>query len=53
MQANEPDPYLEHDRWTRQQLEDEQARALQACREYAYAHSPFYQRFHRGLTDRP
>jgi putative adenylate-forming enzyme len=26
---------------------------LRACREYAYAHSPFYQRFHRGLTDRP
>src|SRR6185503_18161475 len=22
-------------------------------REYAYAHSPFYQKFHRGLTDRP
>jgi len=53
LQANEPDPYLEHDRWTRQQLEDYQARALQTCREYAYAHSPFYQRFHRGLTDRP
>jgi phenylacetate-CoA ligase len=53
LQANDPDPYLEHDRWTRQQLEDYQSRALQACREYAYAHSPFYQRFHRGLTDRP
>jgi putative adenylate-forming enzyme len=44
---------LQHDHWTRQQLEDYQARALQACREYAYAHSPFYQRFHRGRTDRP
>jgi phenylacetate-CoA ligase len=53
LQANDPDPYLQHDRWTRQQLEDYQARALQACREYAYAHSPFYQRCHRGLTDRP
>ena len=53
LQANDPDPYLQHDRWTRQQLEDYQARALQACREYAYAHSPFYQRFHQGLTDRP
>src|SRR5438093_8692860 len=52
-QANDPRSYLEHDRWTCQQLEDYQARALQACREYAYARSPFYQRFHRGLTDRP
>jgi phenylacetate-CoA ligase len=53
LQAKDPDTYLQHDHWTRQQLEDYQARALQACREYAYAHSPFYQRFHRGLTDRP
>jgi putative adenylate-forming enzyme len=52
-QANDPQSYLEHDRWTRKQVEDYQARALQACREYAYAHSPCYQRFHRGLTDRP
>jgi len=53
LQANVPDPYLQRDRWTRQQLEDYQSRALQACREYAYARSPFYQRFHRGLTDLP
>jgi putative adenylate-forming enzyme len=53
LQASDPDSYLQHDRWTRQQLEEYQARALQACREYAYTHSPFYQRFHRGLTDRP
>jgi len=53
LQAGDTDPYLEHDRWTRQQLEDYQARALQACREYAYAHSPFYRRFHQGLTDYP
>lgn len=53
LQSARPDPFLEHDRWTRQQVEEYQARALQACREYAYAHSPFYQRFHRGLTDRP
>src|SRR5205823_14609830 len=44
---------LQREGWTRQQLEDYQARALRACREYAYAHSPFYQRFHRGLMDRP
>jgi len=53
LQANDPDPFLQHDRWTRKPLEEYQARALHACREYAYAHSPFYQRFHRGLMDRP
>jgi phenylacetate-CoA ligase len=45
--------YLQHDRWTRDQLVEYQAQALRACREYAYAHSPFYQRFHGGLMDRP
>src|SRR5215472_8641157 len=53
LHASDPDPYLDHDRSTRRQLEDYQARALQACREYAYAHSPSYQHFHWGLTDRP
>ena len=53
LQANDPDPYLQHDRWTRKPLEEYQARALQVCREYAYARSPFYQRFHQGLMDRP
>jgi putative adenylate-forming enzyme len=53
LQASDPDSYLQHDRWSRRQLEDYQARALQACREYAYTHSPFYKQFHRGLTDRP
>lgn len=43
----------QHERWTRQQLEEYQARALHACRSFAYAHSPFYQKFHRGLMDRP
>ena len=41
------------DHWTRQQLEMHQAVALLSLREYAYAHSPFYQRFHQGLTDAP
>jgi phenylacetate-CoA ligase len=45
--------YLQHEGWTRQQVLDYQAQALRASREYAYAHSPFYQRFHRGLMDRP
>ena len=42
-----------HERWTRPQLETYQAESLRRLREYAYAHSPFYQRFHKGLTGRP
>jgi len=42
-----------HERWTRAQLEDYQAVALLELRKYAYARSPFYQRFHKGLIDRP
>ena len=30
-----------------------QARALTALRTFAYAHSPFYQKFHAGLMDHP
>jgi phenylacetate-CoA ligase len=43
----------QRDRWTRQQLAEHQGRALYRLREYAYARSPFYGRFHRGLADRP
>lgn len=42
-----------HERWTRRQLEAYQAEELRRLREYAYANSRFYQRFHKGLTDRP
>lgn len=42
-----------HERWTRPQLEAHQAESLRHLREYAYARSPFYQRFHKGLFDRP
>src|ERR1051326_505996 len=45
--------YRQRDHWTRQQLESYQADALSDLRAYAYAHSPFYQRFHQGLTDAP
>src|SRR5450755_3720368 len=41
------------DRWTRQQLEAHQEVALRFLREFAYARSPFYQGFHRGLTGAP
>src|SRR5215208_2519790 len=41
------------DRWTRRQLEEHQGRALHRMREYAYARSLFYKRFHKGFTDQP
>jgi putative adenylate-forming enzyme len=41
------------DHWTRQQLEAHQAESLRSMRDYAYAHSPFYVRFHQGLIDAP
>jgi hypothetical protein len=43
----------QRDRWTRQQLQAYQARALRQLRNHASAHSPFYRRFHAGRTDRP
>ena len=43
----------QHERWTHPQLEAYQAESLHGLREYAYARSPFYQRFHKGLFDRP
>ena len=43
----------QHDRWTRERLQAYQARALRQLRDRAYAHSPFYQRFQAGRTDRP
>jgi len=45
--------WRQRDRWTRQQLVAHQASALDLLRRHAYAHSPFYHQFHRGLTDRP
>ncbi len=42
-----------HERWDRPQLATYQAEALRQVRADAYAHSPFYQHFHQGLTDRP
>lgn len=41
------------EQWTREQLTAHQHEAVANLRAYAYAHSPFYQRFHKGLTDRP
>jgi phenylacetate-CoA ligase len=42
----------QRDRWTRRQLEEHQDRTLRPLREHAYARSPFYGRFHRGLANR-
>lgn len=42
-----------HEQWTRAELETYQATALKALREYAYNRSPFYQQFHKGLTNAP
>ncbi len=42
-----------HETWSRSQLETYQTEALHELRQYAYERSPFYQKFHKGLTDRP
>ena len=39
--------------WIRKHLFAHQAEALHSLREYAYAHSPFYQQFHQGLCAAP
>ena len=40
-------------RWTRLELERQQAQRLIALRRFALERSPFYQRFHRGLENSP
>ncbi len=45
--------YRVREHWTRQQLEKYQADALQSLRKYAYANSPFYQQFYKGLYEAP
>lgn len=39
--------------WSREQIARHQERELGRLRQFAYRHSPFYQRFHKGLEDRP
>lgn len=51
--ADDTASYRQHNHWSRAELENFQIRALQTCRQYAYDNSPFYQHFHRGLTQRP
>jgi putative adenylate-forming enzyme len=42
-----------HENWTRDQLETYQNEALAQLRAFAYAHSPFYREFHRGMYHTP
>jgi phenylacetate-CoA ligase len=42
-----------HEDWTRQQLDEYQSKSLLDLRRYAYQHSPFYQKFHKGLMELP
>jgi len=42
-----------HEWWTRSELAEHQSMALRQVREYAYAKSSFYQRFHKGLFNAP
>jgi len=41
------------ERWSRVQLQDHQRRQLARLRHHVASRSPFYQRFHHGLQDRP
>ena len=43
----------QHEQWTRAHLESFQSKSLLRLREFAYARSAFYQRYHKGLFDRP
>lgn len=42
-----------HEGWPTTALERDRARSIRDLRSFAYARSSFYQRFHRGLFDRP
>lgn len=43
----------QHEKWTRQQLQAYQEESLSRLRKYAYEKSPFYQDFHKSMTNRP
>ena len=38
-----------HDKWNADQLSPHQEQSFEALRQFAYKHSPFYQKFHKGL----
>ncbi len=41
------------EKWTREQIKQYQQQELQKLREFAYASSPFYKKFHKGLEGCP
>lgn len=41
------------EKWTRERIIAHQQSELRKLRAFAYAHSPFYRKFHAGLEDRP
>ena len=43
----------DHEHWARTRIERQRQEAASSLRAFAYAQSPFYRRFHRGLLDRP
>ena len=45
--------FRKRERWSREQIQRHQDRELARLRRFVAAHSPFYQRFHRGLEGRP
>jgi phenylacetate-coenzyme A ligase PaaK-like adenylate-forming protein len=45
--------FRKHEHWSRSHLEELKTESLHHMREYAYAYSPFYQKFHQGLFDQP
>src|SRR5260221_12083861 len=42
-----------HEKWSRQKLELYQTESFNSLRQYSYKHSPFYQKFHKGLYNSP
>lgn len=41
------------EKWTRERIKAHQQNELRKLRQFAYAHSPFYREFHKGLENRP
>lgn len=41
------------EKWSHKQIKQFQEQRLQELRQYAYKHSPFYKKFHKGLENRP
>jgi phenylacetate-coenzyme A ligase PaaK-like adenylate-forming protein len=41
------------EKWSPQEIKAHQEKELGKLRTFAYAHSPFYRRFHEGMEDRP